>query len=65
MHTDAFLYLAGVLSSLKEAGTEHRGSDPVGVRALTVLLGQDGQIQAVQAFQTTNWITPKRDSEMF
>lgn len=57
MYICAFVYLAGVLSSLEEAGTEHGVGDPVGVGVLTVLLGQDGQIQAVQAFQTADWVT--------
>lgn len=58
------MYLAGVLSSLEVASAEHAGGDPVGVGALTVLLGQDGQVQAVQAFQTPDWITHrnKRDT---
>lgn len=58
------MYLAGVLSALEEAGAEHGGGDPVGVGAFTVLLGQDGQIQAVQAFQTTDWVT-QTESETF
>ena len=46
------MYLGGVLPSLEEACAEHwGGADSAGVG---VLLGQDGQIQAVQAFQTTD-----------
>lgn len=56
----AVAYLAGVLSSLEEAGTEHGGGDPVGVGALTVLLRQDGQVQAVQALRTADWTTNKK-----
>lgn len=36
---------------------EKLSGDPVGVGALTVPLGKDGQIQALQAFQTTDWVT--------
>ena len=49
------LYLAGVLPSRQEASAEHGGGDPVGVGPLAVLLGQGGQVQAVQALQTTDW----------
>ena len=59
------MYLAGVLSSLEVAGAEHAGGDPVGVGALTVLLGQNGQVQAVQAFQTADWITHTETRETF
>lgn len=59
------MYLAGVLSSLQEAGAEHGGGDPVGVGALTVLLGQDGQIQAVQALQTADWRRETRTEVFF
>ncbi len=59
------MYLAGVLSSLEEAGAEHGGGDPVWVGAFTVLLGQDGQIQAVQAFQTTDWVTQPQSERHF
>lgn len=60
LHRFALMYLAGVLSSLEEASAEHGGCDPVWVGALTVLLGQDGQIQAVQALQTADWVTDRK-----
>ncbi|TNN25233.1 Apolipoprotein Eb [Liparis tanakae] len=37
-----------------EAGAEHGGGDPAGVRAFTVLLGQDGEVQAVQALSAAD-----------
>lgn len=60
----AFSYLAGVLSTLQEAGAEHGGGDPVGVGAFAVLLGQDWQIQAVQALQTTDWDTQTQSERL-
>lgn len=41
-------YLAGVLASLQESGTEHGLGDHAGVGAVTVLLRQDGDFQALQ-----------------
>lgn len=59
------MYLTGVLSSLQKASTEHRGCDPVWVGALTVLLGQDGELQAVQALRTADLVTEfKLESEL-
>ena len=53
------LYLAGVLPSRQEASAEHGGGDPVGVGPLAVLLGQGGQVQAVQALQTADCPRPE------